>query len=39
MNKTKKVAWRKHRTKAKKYKDRQQQQAKAGGTSAVAGRR
>ena len=38
MNKTKKVAWRKHRIKAKKYKDREHQ-AKAGSTPATTGRR
>ncbi len=35
MNKTKKVAWRKHRIKAKKYKEKRRAQ-KPGGTTATA---
>lgn len=34
MNKAKKVAWRKHRMKAKKYKEKQQQAQKSGAVAA-----
>ncbi len=36
MNKTKKVAWRKHRIKAKKYKEKQKTQAQKPGGSVAA---
>ncbi len=35
MNKTKRVAWRKHRVKAKKYDERRKANLKASGTAAT----
>ncbi len=39
MNKTKKVAWRKHRIKAKKYKERSRQAKASGAPATTTGRR
>jgi len=39
MNKAKRVAWQKHRIKAKKYKEKQKQAQKAGVTAAAPVRR
>jgi hypothetical protein len=39
MNKAKRVAWQKHRVKAKKYKEKQRQAQKAGNTAPAAVRR